>query len=215
MLALVSQEDYEQLARYNWQAHISRGAFYATRGEFIPETGRQRTIRMHRVILNAPDDMEVDHINGDGLDNRRENLRLASRGQNMGNVPVSRNNRSGYLGVHLESRTGRWAAACRGRNLGSYDTPEEAARAYDTEARRVHGPFARPNFPDDMTAVAPRTGGPARNNTSGYRGVSFRKDEGKWTARFFHEGQRFHLGYFPTAEAAAAAIEVKRQSLHP
>lgn len=136
---IVDEADYSRVAGVNWQAHDDDGRWYAvSRG----------TLRMHRVILGAPDGVQVDHINGDGLDNRRANLRLATHRQNT----LNRARRGdGFKGV--SRRQGRWLARA-GRNgqfyLGHFGTPEEAARAYDAKARELYGAFARLNFPETV-----------------------------------------------------------------
>jgi hypothetical protein len=86
---------------------------------------------------------DVDHINGRRTDNRPENLREASRSQNMGNTPVYRNNRSGKKGVSFEGRRQKWRASIQGRFLGHFDTIEGAAAAYAEAARTVFGSYAR------------------------------------------------------------------------
>lgn len=103
---------------------------------------------MHRLILNAPDHVRVDHRNGDGLDNRRDNLRYATTSQNCGNQRVGRNNTSGYKGV-TPRPSGKWRARImyqrQCQHLGEYETKEDAARAYNEAALRLFGPFARLN----------------------------------------------------------------------
>lgn len=210
--ALIDAADAALVSRWKWRAARSGATFYARSGSF------DRQIWMHRVLLNAPDGVEVDHINGDGLDNRRVNLRLCVHAENGASQRRPKNNTSGFKGVYVLE--GLWAASVGGRYLGRYDTPEEAARAYDTEARRRYGEFARPNFPDESTTVEPRLGVPIRTNTSGFEGVAFKKPrdgrQGGWTARFAYQGRRLWLGLFPTKEAAARAWDAKaREVLGP
>jgi hypothetical protein len=105
---------------------------------------------MHRFLLQPPPGLEVDHINGDRLDNRRINLRIATRSQNAMNRPRTRTNTSGFKGV---SRLGSlWCAQIKLEGklhyLGRYADPAEAARAYDVAAKIMFGQYARPNFSD-------------------------------------------------------------------
>jgi hypothetical protein len=102
---------------------------------------------MHRYLMGEPSE-EVDHENGDGLDNRRKNLRRATHAQNMMNA-LSRRGSSRFKGVFWS--VNRWQAAIRDDYrkvyLGQFKIEEDAARAYDDAARRIHGAFARLNFP--------------------------------------------------------------------
>lgn len=108
-----------------------------------------RTLYVHRLLL--PEGRDIDHINGDGLDNRRANLRAATRAQNMANSGSRRGSRSPYKGVTLHKKTGQWFARImvdgKAKYLGYYKDPEAAARAYDTAALEVWGEFAFLNFP--------------------------------------------------------------------
>ena len=106
---------------------------------------------MHRVILDAPAWRGVDHVNGNGLDNRRANLRFADQTFNQANARRGRSSTSRYKGVTLVKKSGRWLAQTT-RNgktvfLGYHDTEEAAALAYDAYAREAFGEFACLNFP--------------------------------------------------------------------
>lgn len=205
-VAVVDANDAPALLAYRWQAAKSKRTYYARRAVTVPP-GRQRYISMHRQIMGDPPGKEVDHENGDGLDNRRANLRVCTQAQNSRNKRLHANNTSGFRGVRRSKDTGVWIASIAGTYLGSYDTAEEAARAYDTRAREMFGAFAKLNFPDDVAGVRPRIGAAPRTNTSGYRGVSAVKGSDRWTARLTHRGQRTYLGTYDTAEQAARALE--------
>jgi hypothetical protein len=115
------------------------------------KTGEPGTTFMHRLILNAPEGALVDHRDGNGLNNRRSNIRLATSSNNSVNRHRGISSASGYRGVALHIQTGKWQAqvAQKGRTfyLGLHETAEAAARAYDKAAVELHGEFARPNFP--------------------------------------------------------------------
>lgn len=108
---------------------------------------RANSILLHRVIMRAPKEMKVDHISGDGLDNRRSNLRLATPSQNQFNKRRSVANTSGFKGVSWISEHRKWKAAIRhsGRTdfLGYFQTAEEAAQAYANASLKIHGQFGR------------------------------------------------------------------------
>lgn len=120
---------------------------YVVRSEM--QDGSKRTIYLHREVAGTPPGMLTDHINGDRLDNRRSNLRIATPSQNAANS-ADRRRRSAYRGVYHHTPTGRWIAqvsdAGRPRHLGIFDTPEEAAAAYDLAASARWGEYARPNL---------------------------------------------------------------------
>lgn len=151
LVATIDEQD-AHLAKSKWNVLPSKGSgFYAKRAPTKEERARGlNNVLLHRVILDAPAGVDVDHINGDGLDNRRANLRLATESENLRNQGKHKNNKSGYKGVHLYK--GKWVAQIqhhgRHHHLGVYDDPVEAARAYDKAANELHGTFAKPNFPD-------------------------------------------------------------------
>jgi hypothetical protein len=143
----VDTEDYERLAQYNWRTVnlSSTGVGYAGRMN-SRKTGKRKLLLMHRIIMDAPDGVEVDHRDGNGFNNRRSNLRLATRAQNAHNRKAAAHNSSGYKGV-TRSRLGKWQAQIKANGkyqwLGDYETPEAASQAYIEAAKRLHGEFAR------------------------------------------------------------------------
>lgn len=149
---VVDNEDFD-LARLRWHVLViaHKNTVYALRHtERI--AGVRFTQYLHRVILSRKLRREllrqehVDHINGDGLDNRRGNLRLATPSQNAFNAPKGKRNSSGFRGVYFHNRAAKWAAQIRvdGQNhyLGLFDTPESAYSAYCDAARKFRGEFA-------------------------------------------------------------------------
>lgn len=137
----VSDEDYEELNRYKWVAcrRSNSNEFVAT-----------RTIFMSRQITNAPTGMVVDHINGDSLDNRRENLRICTEAENQHNRKKNKNGHPLYKGIHWNKRSCKWQARIgingRDHHIGYFNSDQDAALAYDTKAREAYGKFAKTNF---------------------------------------------------------------------
>ncbi len=150
--AIVDPEDYEELAKYNWFAIRSPRGFYAARSAGTNRRGlSQITVRMHSVILKPPEGKFVDHINHNGLDNRKRNLRICTMQQNTWNKRKKRGNcTSQYKGVTWHKRTGKWQARiyCNGKAIliGFFDDEKAAARSYDAKAKELFGEFAAPNF---------------------------------------------------------------------
>ncbi|MBW8001156.1 MAG: hypothetical protein FVQ80_03940 [Planctomycetes bacterium] len=107
---------------------------------------------MHREIKNAPEHLVVDHIDHDGLNNRKENLRLCTYAQNAKNIKSCAKKSSIYKGVYWHKGTKKWAVqiTCDGKShhLGYFDDQTAAAKAYDIAATKLHGEFASLNFPD-------------------------------------------------------------------
>jgi len=143
---LVDTADVEMLSTFTWSPLRRPHTTYAkTRVKDLD--GQWRTVLMHRLLLGEPAS-DVDHRNHNGLDNRRANLRLASRGQNL----AAARPRGRFKGVQRANSRNGWTA--RGQHngvahhLGTFATEEEAARAYDAWASVAHGEFAFLNFPN-------------------------------------------------------------------
>ena len=156
--AIVDAEDYDRLREYKWYAKNGGNTYYAARAERVFKDGKfigVRQILMHRFIMNAPRRLVVDHINHNGLDNRRENLRLCTRLQNSRNRLPSRGGTSKYKGVTRSKRRKKFMAEIRVNQkkqyLGYFDSEIEAAKAYDKKAKELFGEFAYLNFPDLAT----------------------------------------------------------------
>lgn len=150
-VALVDDADAEAVLAFGkWHARTPRaGKTYARRNVWdrSGDSPRCTTYLMHQFITGWD---YVDHVNGDGLDNRRSNLRPATARQNQGNVGLRRDNKTGYKGV--KHHRGRYRADCAKQYLGIFPTAEAAARAYDEAAVVAFGEFARLNFPKETAA---------------------------------------------------------------
>lgn len=148
-VALVDDEDYEEVSRFRWYVRVNKQYAYASRK--IKVGGKWVEVHMHRVLLNAQDGMVVDHIDGNGLNNLKGNLRLATISGNNHNSRIRKDNTSGYKGVHWNSRASKWRAEIRLNGkvkfLGYFDDPIEAAKTRDKAAVELHGEFAKLNFP--------------------------------------------------------------------
>lgn len=137
----VSPEDFDELARSNWYARWDKSAkkFYAGRNTM------KKTILMHRAVTSCPLGLLVDHINGDTLDNRRENLRFATAAENGRNRGPNRSNSTGYKGVTL--RNGRFVASIMVNRkvifIGSFVAAYDAHLAYAEASKKHHGEFAK------------------------------------------------------------------------
>jgi hypothetical protein len=149
--AIVDPEDFERLNKHKWYALKNTNTFYATRKKRIGK--KYVSIGMHREILNPPDHLVVDHINHNGLDNRKANLRLATCAQNSYNRRQLRKNKSSkYIGVSWKQWTKKWAVIIGHKRkyiiVGYFKDEIQAAKAYDKAAKKYHGEFATLNFPD-------------------------------------------------------------------
>lgn len=156
--ALVDDEDFEELSGHSWQAHFSRtkNGFYPSRTDYSDD---KKYISMHRQILGLIDPrVQVDHIDGNPLNNQRSNLRIATNGQNSQNKKKHSDCTSKYKGVGWKKESNAWRAritrpavlsvSAKTIDFGYFDSEVEAAKAYDMAARALFGRFARLNFPE-------------------------------------------------------------------
>ena len=136
--------DKDVIDQYQWHLHVTPTVNYA-RG-YKKGNRASGLVYMHRLILGAERWQDVDHANGSGLDNRRENIRLCNRTQNNANRHVS-SSATGVKGIHLESYTGKWRAEIQhlGKRykLGRFVNKEDAAKAYIDKARELFGEYAK------------------------------------------------------------------------
>ena len=157
---LLDDEDYDRvIAEGKWHIHKSyrrEGVFYVERSTPRYKNGKRKTIGLHRFIVDAPKGKMVDHINGDGRDNRKENLRICTRAENTRNCNTPPRGTVGYHGVRYLSQTQakRYHARIKFQgkveSAGVFFTVEEAAMEYDKLAKELHGEFATLNFPDGV-----------------------------------------------------------------
>lgn len=142
--AIVDDEDFEYINQWKWHTKEGKNTFYAIRTEGSGEN--KKRFRMHRVVMNAPDGIEVDHRDRNGVNNRKENLRLATHQQNGMNKGMQSNNKSGQTGVHKVKRTGKWWAYIKKDrkmiSLGFHDLFKDAVEARIEGEKTYFGEFA-------------------------------------------------------------------------
>lgn len=219
-IAFVDVEDYEWIMQWSWRSLKAwKETCYAVRSVRHDDT--YKAVLMHRLIMERLTgetlrfDQKVDHINCNTLDNRRVNLRIATNSENGRNRGKQVDNTSGYKGVLRDHRDGSWVARIKlhgqSLSLGGYDTPAEAAHAYDEAAIWYHGEFAQLNFPD-ADYGPPEEPKPKllnRRNSSGYKGVVAYKGGkfGKWCAQITVKLKLIRLGIFDDIVEAAKAYD--------
>lgn len=143
-IVVIDKEDASIVSKYKWHCNNSG---YAV--AYIKTPGGKKPILMHRILVDAPVNMEVDHISGNTLDNRKSNLRICTHFQNMLNKKNYKNSSSKFKGVGWVKKPQKWRARIRIDHkiyhLGYFDSEVEAAKAYNEAAEKLHGEFARLN----------------------------------------------------------------------
>lgn len=142
--AKVDDCDFDMLNKFNW-CLVGKG--YAYRVKI--EKGKRTNVQMHRVVIGTPKGYDTDHINGDKLDNRRSNLRICTRSQNIMNQPKYQKGLSKFRGVYFHKSSNKWTSSTsmNGKRifLGYFATEEEAAKAYNMKTKELYGNFAYSN----------------------------------------------------------------------
>jgi hypothetical protein len=151
--AIVDPEDYARLAKYKWFLAKSPTSSYAARWQRPKAKNPRKKIWMHRQLIDIPQHMVCDHINRNGLDNRKANLRAASVSQNLCNRPKTKTKtRSKYKGLEWDKTQRKWKVRIQLKGqrtyLGSFASETDAAKAYDKKATELFKEFACLNFPD-------------------------------------------------------------------
>ena len=146
LVALIDDEDFSLVGNDKWHLHSNEKWRYAGRAErYRDQNGKpkRRNYLMHRVIMNPPAGMVIDHIDGNGLNNTRENLRICTTGENLWNARKAEGCTSKFKGVSIRRDKGCYQAQImvKGdrKHLGYFKTQEEAAEAYNRAKKEKHG----------------------------------------------------------------------------
>lgn len=146
-VAIVDDDDFELIKKYKWCAVKSCNTYYAMRIDCTNK--KRRFISMHRLIMDANSGVYVDHVNGSGLDNRKENLRVCNNSENCRNQRVRINNSSGYKGVDWHKNLYKWRTRImidgKYTHLGLFSCIIKAAKCYNEAAIKHYGKFAKLN----------------------------------------------------------------------
>lgn len=144
-VAIVDDDDYDRLSKYKWRLQKNHNCKYAMSGKY------PQTLYMHHLILCAVPGKIIDHVDNNGLNNQKLNLRYCTHAQNMRNRSKYTISSSRYKGVSLVKSTHKWEASIRldGKklHLGQYESEEEASVVYDDASRKLHGQFSKTNNP--------------------------------------------------------------------
>jgi len=152
---IVDPQDFYGFNIFNWCFEEDGWNIYAVRieGDSVGNK-RYKIVSLHRAIMNHPQGLLIDHRNNNGLDNRRANLRKATKSQNVCNRRKQANTSSRFRGVSFDKRRGAWAVNITSQRkqkwIGYFDNEIDAAKAYDKAARKYHKEFAKLNFPEEI-----------------------------------------------------------------
>lgn len=210
-VALVDPDDYDMLIDYGWHCAGSKNHLYAATQVQLPD-GKEKSIQMHRMIMNTPDGMDTDHINGNGLDNRKSNLRISTHQENMRN----RRKRSKYKGIDFIKKRGVYGARIKvdgkTHHFGYFISDVAAACVYDYAAIKHFGEFACLNFPDGQPLSIDEIENHRYKGkkTSSYKGVCWHESAQKWRATISENYKQVWSRTFHTEIEAAEAYKQEK-----
>lgn len=232
--ALVDDEDYDFLMQWNWMAHKQGNTYYAERNTPYKKGEKRTQIKMHRVVMDTPNDMIVDHKDHNGLNNQKSNLRNCTDLENSFNktkrdLKLTSKYKGVYLKRNLKPNGKEYFYFCahisrNGKrvNLGNFFTEDDAGYAYNEAAIKYHGEYAVLNkLPDGFLGKGPKP----IIKTSKHKGIgmvtikSKKKKTGKvhlntyWQAKIWHNKKRIIVGSFKTEEEAIVAYNKKQAEL--
>lgn len=212
--AIVNECDAD-LANFKWFAQsTSHGNFYAARRDY--QISGSKFLLMHRVVLERAlgrvllSSEHVDHKDRNEFNNTRDNLRLATRSQNAANARLPINSTTGYRGVSYLKNNNKWVSLIKVNqksiNLGSFDTSQDAAIAYNHAAVKYFGEFAYINDIPNWKDITPKPADRftlSKANTSGIVGVYWEQLQQSWGVRLTVNGKKRRFGLYKTIEEAA------------
>lgn len=211
-VALVDDEDYEWLSQRKWHTsgNYARRCYHY---EYVDGRKKKIYVPMHREIMNADDDMVVDHINGNTFDNQKHNLRMCTHKENMTNQSVPKNSSTNLKGVHPNRKGGyivRIVVDGTLITIGTFDDKIAGANAYNHYATMYFGEYARLNNVEPMCESEWKMHmSEKKEKTSKYKGVNLFNKRNKWLASMCHKGKRYSLGLHDSQEEAVIAWNKK------
>lgn len=217
LTALVDDADFTWLNQWKWSTQRPQSRWpYAVRTDHSQtgrKGGRSAKVFMHRLICGVSGEDMVDHRNGDTLDNRRSNLRIATNSQNQQNRRLVAGKHP-YKGIQYNRESGKWQTQITvdgtRKYIGMFSTAEQAARGYDAAAREYFGEFAAVNFAADTSKPHPTRD----DQSSRYRGVYWSIKQRLWRACIWDAGKAHSLGAFASERDAAKAYDYYEHEKH-
>lgn len=145
LFTILDAKDYPKIRQYKWYARKTPYTFYASTN--VNNSGKRKTIQLHRAITDAPIGMEVDHKDRNGLNNTRANLRVCTKEENQHNASIRKDNTSGFKGIYWMKSSSAWAVSIQayGKRIycGIYKSKNEAILVRDKKIRELHKDFAK------------------------------------------------------------------------